>query len=323
MFDIVAFGELLIDFIPAGISISGNEVFEKNPGGAPANVLAAVRRLGKSAAFMGMVGKDQFGNFLDEVLRSCGIDTTGLIFSKSVNTTLAFVHLDERGDRSFSFYRNPGADMMFEEKDINYELIRNSSIFHFGSVSMTSEPARSATLAAVKYAKDNGLLISYDPNLRPPLWSSMEEAKENMILGLEYADIVKISIDELKFITGTSNLEKSSDILCKAGIDTVLITLGPDGCFYSYQGGRGKVNTYDTKVVDTTGAGDAFLGGVLYKLCGYKKSEIRLMGKAEFESIIDFANAAGALTAAKRGAIPAMPTLGEICECQINVQKFR
>ena len=312
MFDVVALGELLIDFTPNGVSDAGNELYEKNPGGAPANVLAAVSKLGKSTAFLGMVGNDSFGRFLRKVLEDQKIDTTGLAFSNDTNTTLAFVHLDVSGNRSFSFYRNPGADMMLRESDINFDIIKNAKVFHFGSISMTNEPVRSSTLAALKYAKENDLLVSYDPNLRPALWKSLDEAKENILIGMKYADILKISEEELEFITGMTDFEKGAEIIHKFGVSVVFITLGPKGCFYSYKGGTGKLDTYNVKVLDTTGAGDAFFGGILYKFCGMPIVEIQSMKKADFEKIVDFANATGALTTTKRGAIPAMPSLEEV-----------
>jgi fructokinase len=323
MFDVVALGELLIDFTPAGISNAGNELFEKNPGGAPANVLAAVSKLGKSTAFLGMVGEDQFGIFLKEVLKKNGINVTGMKFSKEINTTLAFVHLDEKGDRSFSFYRKPGADMMLTKDDIDYDVIKNSKIFHFGSISMTDEPSRSATLAAVEFAKANGLIISYDPNFRPPLWKSAGDAVENMKVGLKYADILKISEEELELITGIKDMDKGAAMLYDMGVKVVLVTLGPRGCFYRYKGGTGRLDTYDTKVVDTTGAGDSFLGGVLYRLSEKRLEDICQLPKDEFEDIIDFSNAIGSLTATKKGAIPAMPTLEEVNMCRKQVPKLR
>ncbi|MGE5581241.1 MAG: carbohydrate kinase family protein [Bacillota bacterium] len=312
MFDLLALGELLIDFTPAGLSEAGNRLFEENPGGAPANVLAAVAKLGKKSAFIGMVGKDQFGLFLKEALRQNGIETGGLKFSETANTTLAFVHLDAGGDRSFSFYRKPGADMMLTPDDLDYDLLKKARIFHFGSVSMTGEPSRSATLAAAKFAKEHGLMVSYDPNYRPPLWPSLEEARKVIISGLQYADILKVSAEELELITGTNDLAKGSASLHDQGISVVLVTLGPEGCFYRYQGGSGKLAAYEVKVIDTTGAGDAFLGGILYWFSGLSLTEIKRLNQAEFEKMVAFANAMGALSTTKKGAIPAMPSLEEV-----------
>lgn len=322
MFDVTALGELLIDFTPSGVSEGGNELFERNPGGAPANVLAALSKLGKSSAFLGMVGNDQFGVFLKSVLINNNIDVNGLKFSDKTNTTLAFVHLDKTGDRSFSFYRNPGADMMLSVDDVDFDIIKNSKVFHFGSISLTDEPSRSATMTAVKFAKENGLLISYDPNLRPPLWKSLEDAKLKILSLIGSADILKISEEELKFITTVDDLVEGTDMLQRLGISVILVTLGPKGCFYRYKGGTGRIGTYDVKVVDTTGAGDAFLGGMLYRLCDKTLDEINSLDKKEFEDIIRFANAVGALATTKKGAIPAMPQLEEVYACQENIPEL-
>jgi fructokinase len=323
MFDVVALGELLIDFTPVGKFEAERRLFEENPGGAPANVLAALAKLGMRGAFLGMVGNDQFGVFLKETLKKNNIDVTGLKYSPDVNTTLAFVHLDRHGDRSFSFYRNPGADMLFEKRDIDYEIIRNSKIFHFGSISMTDEPARSATLAAVEFAKANQKMISYDPNYRPLLWRNVEQAKTTIQLGLKYADIIKVSESELELITGSSDLEKGAAILFNQGIKLVLVTLGSKGCFYRYQGGSCKLPAYDVKVVDTTGAGDAFLGAILYHLSTNTMKEISQFQPQQLEGIIDFANAAGALATTQKGAIPAMPSLAEVEQCMKQVRKYK
>lgn len=309
MFDLVALGELLIDFTPAGTSPAGKPLFEQNPGGAPANVLAAVVKLGKQGAFMGMVGNDQFGVFLRDTLRVNGIETRGLKSSNTVNTTLAFVHLAPDGDRSFSFYRKPGADMMISIDELDFELIREAKIFHFGSISLTDEPARGATYAAAKFAKENGSLISYDPNYRPLLWPDQAAAVAMMKSGLPYADIVKVSGEELELLTGTSDIAQGAALLFETGISVVLVTLGADGCYYKYAGGEGHISGYTVQAVDTTGAGDAFLGGVLYWLSGLTLAEIQSIRPDKFQQIIRFANAAGALTTTKKGAIPALPAL--------------
>ncbi|HZJ82955.1 MAG TPA: carbohydrate kinase, partial [Clostridia bacterium] len=264
MMDVVALGELLIDFTPGGVSPDGNELFERNPGGAPANVLASLSRLGGAGGFIGKVGEDQFGYFLRDVLDQNGINSKGLIFSEEANTTLAFVHLEEDGERNFSFYRKPGADIMLREDEVNVELIDDARIFHFGSLSMTQEPSRSATLRAVEYAKQKGKTITYDPNWRPPLWETDGAAKEGMSIGLSYADILKISEEELAFLIGESNLQKGTGLLADMGITMILVTLGSEGCFYRYPKGIGNVKGFNVTAVDTTGAGDAFFGGFLY-----------------------------------------------------------
>lgn len=322
MLDIIALGELLIDFTPAGFSSDGNILFERNPGGAPANVLAALSKLGGRGAFIGKVGDDQFGYFLKGVLETNNIGIQGLKFSKEVNTTLAFVHLDEKGDRSFSFYRKPGADTTLTVDELELDVIKDAKIFHFGSLSMTDEPARSATIRAVDYARQNRKIISYDPNWRPPLWRSDEEAKKGMSLGLKYADILKVSEEELEFLTGEKDLNKGSRQLFEMGIRLIVVTLGAKGCYYRCKAGTGCMSTYDTKVVDTTGAGDAFLGGFLYHI---SKLECPLneVSKKQVEEIVNFSNAVGALCASKKGAIPAMPFFNEVSNCMLNIPKLR
>ena len=315
MADVTALGELLIDFTPHGVSESGNVLFERNPGGAPANVLAMVSKLGGSTAFIGKVGEDDFGRFLSDNLRENGIDVSNIKYHREVHTTLAFVNLTPEGDRSFSFYRNPGADMTLEPAEIDEELIKNSSIFHFGSISMTDEPSRGATLRAIEVAKNAGVTVSYDPNLRPSLWRSLDEAKENILRGLRYADILKVSDEELGFITGESDLAKGSAILARQGVSAIFVTLGAKGSFYRIGEKTGLRSTYDTKVIDTTGAGDAFLGGVLYRVRDMSLPELQGLGDAEIAAIVDFANAAGALAATQKGAIPALPTFEAIDLC--------
>lgn len=315
MYDVIALGELLIDFTPNGKSGAGNSLFETNPGGAPANVLAALAKLGKKTSFIGKVGQDPLGQFLGKVLEEIGIDTQGLIHAEDVNTTLAFVHLSDDGERSFHFYRNPGADMMLDAKEVDLQLIKNAKVFHFGSISMTHEPAKTATLKAVQTAKENGVLISYDPNLRPALWDTLELAKEHIHEGFQYADIVKISLEELEFISGTDDLERGSRYLFENySTKLMLITLGDEGCFYRLANETGHVHAFKIDSVDTTGAGDAFLGGLLYQLIGSVGLSLDLNGltSEEIRRMITFANAMGALATTKKGAIPAMPSLEDI-----------
>ncbi|MCM2534560.1 PfkB family carbohydrate kinase [Neobacillus pocheonensis] len=312
MHDVVALGEVLIDFTPAGKSENGEVRFERNPGGAPANVLSALAKLGKKTAFIGKVGNDQFGHYLNSVLQKNSIDTKGVVFSNDTNTTLAFVHLDDKGDRSFSFYRNPGADMMLQEQEVDLEIINNSRIFHFGSISLTHEPSASATLKAVAYAKENGLLISYDPNLRVNLWDDLNHARSMIEVGLKFADVLKISEEELEFITGTKDLKKGSKyIYVQFHIKLILVTLGSDGCFYRLGHVVGKCSGYDVDAIDTTGAGDAFLAGIIYQIIekDYLLSDLSLN---EVDKMVSFANAVGALATTKKGAIPAMPSIDEI-----------
>jgi fructokinase len=244
-----------------------------------------------------------------------------LRFSDQVPTTLAFVHLDEQGDRSFSFYRNPGADIEYTVEDIDYDLIKSARIFHVSSLSLTNEPARTATLRALQFAKKNGVRVSYDPNLRPPLWKNLTEAKKQITSVLEYVDILKLSAEELEFISGGISLENGTLELINRGISPVAVTLGPKGCFFRLGKIFGYLHTYDVPVQDTTGAGDAFLGAMLYQLCK-SDQDINALSRAEIENIIDFANAAGALTTHKKGAIPALPTLAEVEQCLSWVKRL-
>lgn len=314
MFDITALGELLIDFTPAGLSPQGNFCFERNPGGAPANVLACVSKLGGRTAFIGKVGDDMFGNFLAETLGKHNIDVSGLKLSGEANTTLAFVQLNDSGDRSFSFYRNPGADTMLCSAEVNYDLISDSKVFHFGSLSLTDEPSRSATIDAVKYASKKGCIISYDPNLRPALWKNLDKALEEIKFGLGFCNVLKISEEELKFITGKTDSEEGSLELYKNyGISVILITKGPDGCFYRLRDKTGTIPTFTKcKTIDTTGAGDAFLGGFLYALLNFQNGNLAELGQESLEKLVIFGNAVASLSTTKNGAIPSMPALDEV-----------
>jgi fructokinase len=319
MFDVTAIGELLIDFTPAGNSAAGDLLFARKPGGAPANVLTANSKLGGKTSFIGKVGNDMFGRFLKNNLESSRIDTTGVIIDQDIPTTLAFVQLDDRGDRSFSFYRKPGADLMLQISDIKENMMTNCHIFHFGSVSLTDDPSRSATLFAVDTAKKAGCIVSYDPNYRPALWDNVETAKEQMKAGLALADIVKVSEEEMVLLTGKTDLREGSNELARYGASLVLISLGPKGAFYRKGGLYEVLPTYNVKTVDTNGAGDSFLGAVHYRLRGKTLAEIQKLSQDDMEDIISFANAAGSLTTTKGGAIPAMPTLKEIELCRKTV----
>lgn len=309
MVDVTALGEILIDFTPAGVSGEGNVLFERNAGGAPANVLAVLSKFGRETAFLGKVGEDAFGSYLREVLEENGIQTTGLVTSAEASTTLAFVHLKENGDRTFSFTRKPGADQLLRAEEVNYALIEQSTIFHFGSLSLTDEPSRTATWEALKYAKSKGRTITYDPNLREPLWESLEEAKRLILEGMTYADIVKISEVELEFLTGTADLEQGSKQLCDAyGLSLLLVTLGQEGSFYRLGEETGRVQGYEVKAVDTTGAGDAFLGGWIFAYLELNKPLERVVTD-ELRAMMRLANVTGALTTTRKGAIPALPSL--------------
>jgi fructokinase len=310
-FDVVALGELLIDFTPAGRSASGGALFEQNPGGAPANVLAALTRLGGRGAFIGKVGADQFGRFLKCVLEGQGVHTQGLRFTSGAGTTLAFVHLDAQGNRSFSFCRKPGADILLEAADVDLALLDHCRVFHFGSLSLTDEPSRTATMHAVRHARKLGKIISYDPNWRPPLWKDDAAAKEGMTAGLAFADILKIADAELEMLSGEKDIGRAARSLLDRGIKIVLATLGPEGCYFQSRTGAGHVPAFPVKAVDTTGCGDAFLGGFLHRLCLSRQAPEEISA-AELTDMIRFSNAVGALCATRKGAIPAMPSPAEV-----------
>ena len=309
--DIVALGEILIDFTPYGQSNEGNVLFEQNPGGAPANTLVAATRFGAKTAFIGKVGDDQFGHYLKGILEEVNISTSGLVFTKEANTTLAFVHLNPDGDRSFSFYRKPGADFLIRPEEVDKNLLSDTTVFHFGSISLTHEPARSTTVEAVKYAKEKGAMISYDPNWRPGLWQSHEESIEWMKKGAQYADIMKVSEEELELITGESDLEKGSRILEEMGPQVIFVTLGDAGCYYRINKGTGHIPAYKVPVIDTTGAGDSFFGSMLYQIIEGNK-ELDSITKDDMDQYITTSNATAALCVQKKGAIPGIPLRAEV-----------
>jgi fructokinase len=314
MYDVVALGEYLIDFLPAGRSEAGQPLFERNPGGAPVNVLAALARMGKKTAFIGKVGQDPFGEYLREVLVEQGIDADMLVFAAHAHTTMAFVQLDDRGERSFHFCRQPGADQELRWEEIDKGLLEKTGFFHFGSISMTAEPSYSATIQAVLHAKAHGAVISYDPNLRPALWNDEAHARGAIEEGLRHADLVKISQEELLFLTGTDDLEAGAKQLTERfpALKLLLVTLGAEGTFYCRADARtGRVPAFEVRTVDTTGAGDGFFGAFLYQAAERGKA-LDTWDKQELEEAIAFANAAGALATTRKGAIPAMPAKEEI-----------
>lgn len=304
-----------MDFTAHGVGANGSPLFESNPGGAPANVLTSVTRQGGNAAFIGKVGDDMFGHSLAQTLNDNRVNTQGLLFDREVRTTLAFVDLDREGNRNFSFFRNPGADYMLETSEIRLDLLRQGSIFHFGSLSLTDEPARSATLYAINAAKSNGALISYDPNLRPALWKSFESAKTHITARLADVDILKISEGEFSFITGESDFMAHAPKLAEQfEIPCIFITLGAKGAMCCYEGRCHMMPTYMVPVVDTTGSGDAFMGAVLYQI-SQRNSGIKNISDEEIGQILKYANASGSLAACKKGGIPSMPTKEEILAC--------
>lgn len=310
MTDITAIGEILIDLTQSGMTEQGIPRFDANPGGAPANLAVAASRLGAESAFVGRVGSDSYGDFLRRTLERNGVDVKGLSVDPKLHTTLAIVALDAHGERTFSFYRNPSADVNLRFEDVPAELLHNTRLLHFGSVSLTAEPSRSATLQAARTAKDSGALISYDPNYRASLWPDVQTAVERMMEPLELVDILKVSDEELPLLTGTEDLEAGSALLAAKGIRLVLVTLGPDGAFYRFGEKTGRVPGIKVKVGDTNGAGDTFFGAALSRLV--KAGGLDTLTADALERILCFANKAAAITTSRHGAIPAMPTLAEV-----------
>ncbi|WP_277679001.1 PfkB family carbohydrate kinase [Gracilibacillus dipsosauri] len=311
MFDVTALGEILVDFTPNGVSKNGNPIFVANPGGAPSNLLVSLSHLGKETSFIGSVGIDKFGRMLVDTLCDNSVTTSGVVYS-DIHTTLAFVHIDESGDRSFSFYRNPGADTMLSKDDLKLELIIKSKIFHVGSILMTNEPSREATRIALKIAKRNGVTISYDPNLRPDLWNCLEEARERIVETLYYAEIVKLSEEELEFITGTKNVENGAKIITQHyDVDLLFVTAGSTGSYCCQKNTILFEPGFSLKALDTTGCGDAFFGGVLYKLLE-SNMQYQDISEKRMKEILLFGNAMGAYVAQSKGGIPSLPTLMEI-----------
>ena len=309
--DVTALGELLIDFTQNGTSEQGNSLFEANPGGAPCNVLAMLSKLGHKTAFIGKVGNDSFGKELKKVLEEVEIDAANLYMDDEVHTTLAMVHTYPDGDRDFSFYRNPGADMMLTEEEIPEDLIRDSNIFHFGTLSMTHEGVRAATKKALEIAKKSGAIISFDPNLRPPLWDSLENAKEQVLYGLNYCDILKISDNEIQWLTGEEDYTDGVNwILKRYQIPLILVSMGKEGSRAYYDGKMVEVKPFLQKnTIETTGAGDTFGGCVLHYVLEYG---LEGLTEDNLTEMLRFANAAAALITTKKGALRVMPSREEI-----------
>ncbi|CAL9076683.1 unnamed protein product [Musa textilis] len=308
---IVSFGEMLIDFVPtvSGVSLAEAPGFLKAPGGAPANVAIAVARLGGRCAFLGKLGDDEFGRMLAAILKENGVDDAGVSFDARARTALAFVTLRADGEREFMFYRNPSADMLLTEAELNLDLIRRAAIFHYGSISLITEPCRSAHLKAMGAAKEAGALLSYDPNLRLPLWPSAAEAREQILSIWDQADIIKVSDVELEFLTGTESVEDEVAMrLWRPSLKLLLVTLGEKGCKYYTKDFHGSVESYAVKQVDTTGAGDAFVGALLGKIV---EDQSALQDEKKLRELLRFANACGAITTTKKGAIPSLPTAAE------------
>lgn len=310
-YDVVALGELLIDFTENGTSSQGNPLLEANPGGAPCNVLAMLNNLGKKTAFIGKVGRDSFGEMLAEAVKDSGTDITNLVVDEKVHTTLAFVHTLPDGDRSFSFYRNPGADMMLRKDEVKEDIIQNGKIFHFGTLSSTHEGVREATRYAIKVAKDNGLLISFDPNLREPLWESLEQAKNEIAYGLSHCDILKISDNELEFMTGTTDYTRGVKILRESyDISLIFVTMGKDGSRAYYKDMMVEAKPFiQENTIETTGAGDTFEGCALNYILEHGLDEL---SEENLKELLIFANAGASIITTRKGALKVMPKEEEI-----------
>ena len=306
MIDVVALGELLIDFAAKSMDASGYPTMAANPGGAPGNFLAALNAYGKKTAFLGKVGKDAFGHLLLSTLNGAGIETRGIVVDDSVFTTLAFVTFDENGDRSFSFARKPGADTQLRWEEIDKSLIDDARVFHFGTLSLTDEPVRSATQKAVAYAKEKGKLITCDPNLRKPLWPSEDTAREQMLWSLAQADVVKISDNEVEFLWNCTPEEGADKLLKKFGVSLAMVTLGPDGCLLKTKNASFRAVCPKVHPIDTTGAGDIFGGSALSRLLELEKP-IADLTEADLAYIGRFAAAAASLSTERSGGIPSIP----------------
>lgn len=310
-YDVTALGELLIDFTENGTSAQGNPVLEANPGGAPCNVLSMLNRLGHKTNFIGKIGNDMFGDQLEAALKEVGIGTDGLMRDNEVHTTLAFVHTAPDGDREFSFYRNPGADMMLSEDDVDAEQIKNSTIFHFGSLSMTDEVCRKATRKAIAIAEEAGILMSYDPNFREPLWKSMDLAKEQISYGLEHCNILKISDNEIQWLTGKEDYDEGIAMVQeKYNIPLILLSLGKTGSRAYTKNCRVEVPAFiQEHTIETTGAGDTFGACILHYVLEHGWKEY---SEAELTEMLTFANAAASIVTTRKGALRVMPTKEEV-----------
>ncbi|CAO2186676.1 unnamed protein product [Urochloa humidicola] len=306
---VVSFGEMLIDFVPdvAGLSLAESGGFVKAPGGAPANVACAISKLGGSSAFLGKFGDDEFGHMLVNILKQNGVNSEGCLFDQHARTALAFVTLKKNGEREFMFYRNPSADMLLTEAELNLDLIRRAKIFHYGSISLIAEPCRSAHLAAMRAAKAAGILCSYDPNVRLPLWPSEEAARTGILSIWKEADFIKVSDDEVAFLTqGDANDEKNVLSLWFDGLKLLIVTDGDKGCRYFTKDFKGSVPGYKVNTVDTTGAGDAFVGSLLVNVA---KDDSIFHNEEKLREALKFSNACGAICTIQKGAIPALPTV--------------
>lgn len=313
IFDVTALGELLIDFTENGESSQGTPLMEANPGGAPCNVLAMLQKLGKRTAFIGKVGADMFGNQLKKAVEEVGIDTRNLIMDQKYHTTLAFVHTYPDGDRDFSFYRDPGADMMLTKEEVQKELIQSSRIFHFGTLSSTHEGVREATRHAIELAKEAGCIITFDPNLRPPLWGSLEDARKEIEYGMTKCDVLKISDNEVEFLFDTTDYDKGAALIReKYNIPLVLITMGKDGSRAYYKDMRVEVAPFlQENTIETTGAGDTFCASSLNYVLEHGLENLT---EENLKELLTFANAAASLITTRKGALRVMPSKEEVLD---------
>lgn len=306
MIDVVALGELLIDFAAKSADAAGYPTMAANPGGAPGNFLAALNAYGRKTAFLGKVGNDTFGHLLLGTLSRAGIETKGILVDDRFFTTLAFVTFDESGDRSFSFARKPGADTQITWEEIDKNLIDEAKVFHFGTLSLTDEPVRTATQKAVAYAKEHGKLITCDPNLRLPLWHNEEAAKEQMLWSLHQADVVKISDNEVEFLWNCTPEEGADKLLSEFGVSLAMVTLGPDGCLLKTKNASFRAACPKVHPIDTTGAGDIFGGSAVFRLLELEKP-IDALTEADLAYIGCFAATAASLSTEASGGIPSIP----------------
>ncbi len=313
-YDAVTLGELLVDFTMNGMSGQGNPMFEANPGGAPCNVLAMLQKFGKKTAFIGKVGDDSFGKMLREAVAEQGIDISNLVMDKEIPTTLAFVHTAPDGDRSFSFYRNPGADMMLRAEEVDRSILQDARIFHFGSLSMTDMEVEKATRMAVEAAKEAGALISFDPNLRPPLWRNLDMAKEKIAYGISQCHILKISDDEIAFFTGTTDIDEGvAKISEKYHTPLICATMGKMGSRAYYNGAqRAECDSFLCKdTIETTGAGDTFMACVLNMVL---ENGLDALDSSKLYEMLEIANAAASLITTKKGALKVMPSKEDVLD---------
>ena len=309
MYDVVALGELLIDFTTIRADSDGYPTMAAHPGGAPANFLAAIAKFGGKAAMLGKVGTDTFGKLLTSTLREVGIETKGIVASDDFFTTLAFVTLDANGDREFAFARKPGADTQLSFDELELSLLDETRVFHFGTLSLTGEPSRTTTYRAVEYAREHGKLITFDPNLRKPLWRELDEAKQQMLWGLAHADVVKISDEEVEYLFGLGVQEGAQYILEHFPVKLVFVTCGPDGCWFQNKNASGHVDSLrNIQVVDTTGAGDIFGGSAVWKLLQTGKAP-EALDEAALREIVSFACTAAGLSTTKPGGISSVPDM--------------